>query len=129
MHITTANSARANRVASISLKYTLLLYIWIQFYQRPTTLLAVIWQWYVLFGHSVTFHLPAFYALTIPNYPNYYLGALTGSLCDSLTAISTQASLSNEINLFPIPSHDLCYLMGIHHGISVIITDANFEIK
>ncbi|HNP97641.1 MAG TPA: T9SS type A sorting domain-containing protein [Bacteroidia bacterium] len=30
-------------------------------------------------------HLPSYNAFTIPNYPNYFLGSETGTVCDSLT--------------------------------------------
>jgi hypothetical protein len=51
-------------------------------------------------------HLPAFNAFTIANHPNYFLGADSGSICDSLT--STEEILSNKIELkiYPNPIAD-----------------------
>ncbi|MBK9047744.1 MAG: T9SS type A sorting domain-containing protein [Bacteroidetes bacterium] len=43
--------------------------------------------------HSVT--LPVYNSATVPNHPNYFLGALVGSLCDSLVG-------SNELSINPI---------------------------
>lgn len=41
----------------------------------------------------------------IPNYPNYGLGALTGSFCDSLTQITSHDKTIPTINLFPNPAN------------------------
>ena len=43
--------------------------------------------------HSV--YLPVYNSYTVPNHPNYFLGALVGSLCDSLVGL-------NELSLSPI---------------------------
>jgi hypothetical protein len=43
--------------------------------------------------HSIT--LPVFNSRTVPNHPNYFLGPLVGSLCDSLVGL-------NELSLSPI---------------------------
>ncbi len=57
-------------------------------------------------------HLSTYNAETIPNYPNYFLGAdTTSSLCDSLRLSVQQLSenLQPEINLFPNPVTQVLY--------------------
>ncbi len=50
-------------------------------------------------------NLPAFNAYTIPNHPNYFLGAEGNSVCDSLvTGISGVRSLGREFLVFPNPT-------------------------
>ena len=54
--------------------------------------------------------LPAYNAFTMPNHPNYFLGADQGSLCDTL--INTISVLQNEdarMTLFPNPVKALLY--------------------
>ncbi len=48
--------------------------------------------------------LPSYCEHTLPNYPNYRLGALTGSSCDSLTGINEQNIFQIKLNIFPNPS-------------------------
>ena len=49
--------------------------------------------------------LPAFNAFTIPNFPNYFLGAEGGTICDSLpTGIGTVRKPVNDYSIFPNPS-------------------------
>lgn len=57
-------------------------------------------------------YLPAFNAFTIPNFPNYFLGAEGGTVCDSLiTEIpSTVPLMEEELFLFPNPVRNLLYL-------------------
>jgi WD40 repeat protein len=43
---------------------------------------------------------------TIPNFPNYDLGALPGSPCDTLTAISTSESQTSAFSVQPNPASD-----------------------
>ena len=55
--------------------------------------------------------LPAYNHFTIPNYPNYYLGAEGGTICDSLpTGITTIRNPINEFLLFPNPANRDVYL-------------------
>lgn len=57
--------------------------------------------------HSIV--LPAFNACTIPNHPNYFLGADSGSVCDTLQLgiKSTQQKIPLEtVNVFPNPALD-----------------------
>jgi hypothetical protein len=49
-------------------------------------------------------HLPAYNAFTIPNHPNYFLGAETGSVCDSLTAVQNITVQSSKLEVYPNPS-------------------------
>jgi len=56
--------------------------------------------------------LPAYNGTTIPNHPNYHLGALGSSICDSLpTDIGDLVeSTAEEIVLFPNPVQDILYV-------------------
>ena len=56
--------------------------------------------------------LPAYNSFTVPNFPNYYLGPLVGSACDSLTNAIVLTHSSPELTLFPVPAKELCYLQG-----------------
>lgn len=50
----------------------------------------------------------------IPNYPNYFLGAENGSICDSLTVDLTELSHDFKLNIFPNPivkSFSIDYLL------------------
>jgi hypothetical protein len=56
-------------------------------------------------------HLPAFNAFTIPNHPNYFLGPLVGSVCDTLhIGIDDVLNTNNTFNLFPNPANRLVYV-------------------
>ena len=47
----------------------------------------------------------------MPNFPNYYLGAETGSVCDSLTSsISDLKNLYGDVSLFPNPASSVLIL-------------------
>ena len=49
--------------------------------------------------------LPALNAFTMPNFPNYYLGAEVGSVCDSLgVGVTELADGKNAITIFPNPA-------------------------
>ncbi|MBL0102943.1 MAG: T9SS type A sorting domain-containing protein [Bacteroidetes bacterium] len=49
--------------------------------------------------------LPRWNAYTIPNYPNYFLGAEGGTVCDSLpTSITTIRKLFDNYSVFPNPA-------------------------
>ena len=55
--------------------------------------------------HSL--HLPTYNASSTPYYPNYFLGPVVGSVCDSLTVgISENAVKSAELKIKPNPCHD-----------------------
>ena len=52
--------------------------------------------------------LPIVNAFTMPNFPNYLLGAEVGSVCDSLTSsINDLKNLTQDIILFPNPAINL----------------------
>lgn len=59
-----------------------------------------------------SFKLPTVNGTTIPNYPNFFLGAQGGTVCDSLiTGIPSIASApESELLLFPNPVRNLLYL-------------------
>jgi hypothetical protein len=62
--------------------------------------------------HSL--RIPTYNAFTIPNYPNYFLGAEGGTVCDSLpTPISRLESLVNSFKIFPNP-------VGSNEGVTFI---------
>jgi hypothetical protein len=52
-------------------------------------------------------HLPTFSG-GVPNFPNYRLGALTGSTCDTLTGLNETATSEKEqlLKVFPNPAAD-----------------------
>ena len=55
-------------------------------------------------------HLPTYNAFTIPNYPNYFLGAYSGSVCDTLTAINNiKSAVDQELIVFPNPVSKVLY--------------------
>jgi hypothetical protein len=56
-------------------------------------------------------HLPALNNFTIPNHPNYFLGPLVGSVCDTLhIGIDDVLHTDNTFNLFPNPANRLVYV-------------------
>ncbi|HMT29227.1 MAG TPA: T9SS type A sorting domain-containing protein [Bacteroidia bacterium] len=58
--------------------------------------------------HSV--QLPAFYFNTIPNHPNFFLGALAGSPCDTLVGVGINEEPEIILKVFPNPASDFCTL-------------------
>lgn len=55
-------------------------------------------------------HLPAYDGFTIPNMPNYHLGSLAGSQCDTLTAgVEAISDKNMSVNLFPNPAREKLY--------------------
>ncbi len=48
-------------------------------------------------------HLPTYNALTIPNYPNYFLGAKGGTNCDSLPTMTADNVNLLSVRIFPNP--------------------------
>jgi len=49
--------------------------------------------------------LPAFNYNSLPNHPNYFLGALAGSPCDTLTSLQTEPTTTQQLNVFPNPNN------------------------
>lgn len=55
--------------------------------------------------------LPVFNAFTIPSYPNYYLGADSGSVCDTLTnGLPVFPIAVSSFTIFPNPATDVLYI-------------------
>jgi hypothetical protein len=50
-------------------------------------------------------HLPCFNVGTVPNHPNYYLGRLVGSACDTLTSINDLTEHDFRFLIFPNPNN------------------------
>lgn len=58
--------------------------------------------------HSI--QLPGFSA-SLPNHPNYFLGPVHGSVCDSLTSdVPTITSSIQSFNIFPNPARNTLYI-------------------
>ncbi len=53
-------------------------------------------------------HLPTYNAFTIPNFPNYFLGADSTSICDSLSSVPL-LSKTDVVNIFPNPATRILY--------------------
>ena len=49
--------------------------------------------------------LPAYNFNSLPNHPNYFLGALAGSPCDTLTSLATELIINHKLNVFPNPNN------------------------
>jgi hypothetical protein len=58
--------------------------------------------------HSI--HLPTYNALTIANHPNYFLEALVGSPCDSLTPVQELVNNTILVRINPNPAQNSFYL-------------------
>lgn len=58
--------------------------------------------------HSI--HLPG-YSISLPNHPNYFLGPIPGSICDSLTIdVPLISSATQPFYLFPNPAKNIAYI-------------------
>ncbi len=58
--------------------------------------------------HSI--HLPG-YSASLPNHPNYFLGPIVGSVCDSLTNhVPSITSSVQSFYLFPMPARNILYV-------------------
>ncbi len=58
--------------------------------------------------HSI--HLPG-YSVSLPNHPNYFLGAKGGTVCDSLISdVPFISSIQESFNLFPNPVKNILYI-------------------
>ncbi len=55
-------------------------------------------------------HLPSYDNSTIPNHPNYFLGAEGGSVCDSLPTAVLNLKSSATIEIFPNPFTNIFYI-------------------
>jgi hypothetical protein len=72
--------------------------------------------------HSV--QLLSYNAFGLPNHPNYYLGALAGSGCDTLTAIGQPTEIAN-IYAYPNPTRDKLYVGMNHIAQGAVLTLSN----
>jgi hypothetical protein len=54
--------------------------------------------------------LPTYNALTMPNFPNYFLGPIPGSSCDSLTTVHENTNNTIPIRINPNPAQNTFYL-------------------
>lgn len=66
--------------------------------------------------------LPRYFMNSLPNHPNYHLGAVAGSVCDSLGINTLTPALSQgegEMRAFPNPSADGHFVLGYpaHAGV------------
>ncbi len=55
--------------------------------------------------HLHDLHLPKFHAASVPVHPNYYLGRLVGSPCDTLTGIHDLAAHDFRFSISPNPNN------------------------
>jgi hypothetical protein len=58
--------------------------------------------------HSI--FLPTYNFCTIPNFPNYFLGPIPGSSCDSLTSVQENGNNTIPIRINPNPAQNTFYL-------------------
>ena len=66
--------------------------------------------------------LPAYNGFTIPNHPNYFLGAEDGSVCDSITNISEGKNSDLNLNIYPNPviSEYVTFTYSTLHKLAVL---------
>jgi hypothetical protein len=52
--------------------------------------------------------IPTYYNNSIPNHPNYFLGSVSGSICDSITSVNEIGNdiYETSIKAFPNPAID-----------------------
>ena len=55
-------------------------------------------------------NLPTLNSFTMPNYPNYFLGAETGSLCDTLTSVNEINNFAISLTIKPNPAQEYFWL-------------------
>ena len=63
--------------------------------------------------------LSTFNAFTVPNFPNFRLGVLSGTICDTLSVATEQSLRNPHIKVFPNPTSDI---LNIH--INTLTTNA-----
>lgn len=54
-------------------------------------------------------HLPRYNSFTMPNHPNYFLGADSASICDSLVSVETIIPAAS-VNIIPNPVRNILYI-------------------
>lgn len=66
--------------------------------------------------------LPALHEWNVPNYPNFALGALKGSPCDTLKSVTTQDIDNQEIvQIFPNPASDILNISVANNSPATLI--------
>jgi hypothetical protein len=53
-----------------------------------------------------------YFSSSLPNYPNFHLGALVGSACDTVGAVQ-QLSNTNHLQVYPNPVNEVLYITNI----------------
>jgi hypothetical protein len=78
--------------------------------------------------HLHDFHLLGFHFRSVPNHPNYYLGRLFGSACDTLTGINEPLEHDFKFKIFPNPNNGnfkIMYLLPQNKTGKLEIFDVN----
>ncbi|MBE7510744.1 MAG: T9SS type A sorting domain-containing protein [Bacteroidia bacterium] len=73
-------------------------------------------------------HLPCFNVGTVPNHPNYYLGRLVGSPCDTLTSVKDLTEHDFKFSVSPNPNNGnfrIMYLLPQNKSGKLEIFDIN----
>ncbi len=76
--------------------------------------------------HSVV--IPCYNGTTVPNHPNYYLGPLVGSPCDTLTSVNDLAEHDFKFSISPNPNNGnfrIMYLLPQNKSGKLEIFDIN----
>ena len=75
--------------------------------------------------HQHDLHLPCYQLRGVPNHPNYFLGPVTGSVCDTLqVGVAEQNAGRSNIKIYPNPAYDyfwLDYDISLATGIGKLI--------
>ena len=72
--------------------------------------------------HSV--RLPAFAFRTLPNFPNFRLGAVAGSVCDTLGYSATSPQKAQVLKVFPNPTSGILHIENLPPQARVVVYDA-----
>ncbi|MCO5288440.1 MAG: T9SS type A sorting domain-containing protein [Bacteroidetes bacterium] len=78
--------------------------------------------------HLHDFHLLGFHFRSVPNHPNYYLGRLVGSVCDTLTSINDLTEHNFKFSISPNPNNGnfkIMYLLPQNKAGKLEIFDIN----
>ena len=74
---------------------------------------------------NVGISLPVLHATAIPYFPNYRLGPITGSICDSLTSVHELQP--QEISVYPNPAKDNLFITSSRSLSETVITLFNIQ--
>jgi hypothetical protein len=64
----------------------------------------------------------------LPNNPNYTLGPLSGSICDTVYTYTREIKDNNNLNIFPNPSSGIFYLKNFEKNITIEIFDYSYRL-